>query len=144
MNPIFCMKVLTYVYFRNISKFSSMSANFCWCQHFCQQNQQNQPKMPCSLASTIKCERFMIGECLTPLMKGNKMCFYKNNTWFTVSGTFLLTSALFLTKMSVFSLNDVMWRHVTSPGQIFTKLSENVPFIHILYVTKYEVNWINS
>ena len=46
--------------------------------------------------------------------------------------------------MSVFSLNDVMWRHVTSPGQIFTKISENVPFIYILLMTKYEVNWIIS
>ena len=46
--------------------------------------------------------------------------------------------------MSGFSLNDVMWRHVTSPGQIFTKISENVPFIYILSVTKYKVNWIIS
>ena len=35
-----------------------------------------------------------------------------------------------------------MWRHVTSSGQIFTKHTESVLYIHILSVSKYEVNWI--
>ena len=34
-----------------------------------------------------------------------------------------------------------MWRHVTSRDQICTKLSKNVPFLDILLVSKYEVNW---
>ena len=37
------------------------------------------------------------------------------------------------------SVNDVIWRHVTSRRRIFTKLSQNVSLLHILLVSKFKV-----
>ena len=41
--------------------------------------------------------------------------------------------------LGVKSENDVMWRHVTSSRQIFTKLSQSVSLDDIFVVSKYEV-----